>query len=511
VLFNSYLYLLVFLPFAVISYRLIDRSRARWAAGWLAVVSLLYYCSWHADPSGAWRPWPLMLMCCSVLFNFSAGRALLALRETRWCRPLLWLGVGVNLSVLFWFKYSLFFARIAQDVGMSFESLPDVILPLGISFVTFQKIAFLVDVSEGKVSRFSFKDFALFVLFFPQLIAGPIVHHAEMMPQFRVRRRAGWIDFSVGLTILVIGLFKKVVIADMLARDASLFFNLAASGHRELTFAEGWCAAFLYALQLYFDFSGYSDMAIGSARLFGIRLPENFFSPYKAVSIVDFWRRWHITLSRFLRDYLYIKLGGNRHGAARRYMNLFVTMLLGGLWHGAGFAFVLWGALHGLLLSLNHAWFAFRKRTGLRALPRPAAIALTLVVVVTLWVPFRAGTIEFTNPAGALKAVKNIWGAMYGFHGFDAWPSVGERIAGLDKVLRFIPVLIGVLLIPNTQQFMGRYRPVFAFNIQEGRITGPRRWWQWRPNLVWLGFTLLLLLFIGLEFNKVSEFIYFQF
>jgi alginate O-acetyltransferase complex protein AlgI len=207
VLFNSYLYLLIFLPFAVISYRLIDRSRTRWAAGWLAAVSLLYYCSWHADPSGAWRPWPLMLMCCSVLFNFSAGRALLALRETRWGRPLLWLGAGANLSVLFWFKYSLFFARIAQNAGIFFESLPDVILPLGISFVTFQKIAFLVDVSEGKVSRFSFKDFALFVLFFPQLIAGPIVHHAEMMPQFRVRRRAGWIDFSVGLTILVIGLF----------------------------------------------------------------------------------------------------------------------------------------------------------------------------------------------------------------------------------------------------------------------------------------------------------------
>lgn len=510
-LFNSYLYLLVFLPFAVFTYRMIESRWTRFAAAWLAVLSLLYYSSWNADPAGGWRLWPTLLIVGSIVGNYGLGRALLALRGRFAARPLLWFGLALNLGVLGWFKYSLFFAKIAQGAGLGIETLPDVILPLGISFVTFQKIAFLVDINEGKVTHFSFKSFSLFVLFFPQLVAGPIVHHAEVMPQFADRRRANWVDFSTGLTLLAIGLFKKVVIADMLARDASRFFDVAATATRELTFAEGWCAAFLYALQLYFDFSGYSDMAIGSARLFGIRLPENFCSPYKAVSIVDFWRRWHITLSRFLRDYLYIRLGGSRHGAVRRSINLFVTMLLGGFWHGAGFAFILWGFLHGLLLAVNHAWFAFRKRSGLPAMPKPAAIALTLLTVVVLWVPFRAGTIEFSNPTGAVNAVKNIWGAMFGLHGFESWPSSGERVTGFSKALRFVPVLLVVLLCPNTQQILGRYRPVHVFSIPETRVTGPRRWWQWRPTPLWLAVTLALLLVVGLEFNKVSEFIYFQF
>lgn len=318
-------------------------------------------------------------------------------------------------------------------------------------------------------------------------------------------------DFAVGLTLLIIGLFKKVVIADSLAREASRFFDFAATANREFTFAEGWCAALLFALQLYFDFSGYSDMAIGAARLFGIRLPENFCSPYKSVSIVDFWRRWHITLSRFLRDYLYIRLGGNRHGAVRRSINLFVTMLLGGLWHGAGFAFIFWGAMHGLLLTINHLWFGIRRRMNVKPLPRPAAVALTFLAVVVLWVPFRAGTIELSSPERAISAVKNIWGAMFGLHGFDHWPSAGERVTTLGKALLFLPALCLVMFMPNTQQFLGRYRPVYAFSIDDSRIAGPRRWWQWRPNLAWLGVMLLLLLVVSVEFQKVSEFIYFQF
>jgi D-alanyl-lipoteichoic acid acyltransferase DltB (MBOAT superfamily) len=511
-LFNSYVFLLIFLPCAVLGYRWLGAVRGGLAAMFLAFMSLVYYASWNANPDGSWTPWPLALILGSITGNYLIAQGLIRLRGNDGAQKLL-LGTAIaaNVALIGWFKYSLFFARLAMDAGMGPITLPDVILPLGISFYTFQKIAFLIDVRQGKVSEISFRDYFLFVMFFPQLVAGPIVHHAEMMPQFRRHPRARSADFAVGLTMLVIGLFKKVVIADMLARDASKFFDFAAVTHRELAFVEGWCAAFLYALQLYFDFSGYSDMAIGAARLFGVRIPENFASPYKAASIIDFWRRWHITLSRFLRDYLYIALGGNRSGWLGRHGNLFVTMLLGGLWHGAGLSFILWGGAHGLLLIINHTWNSLRKRFALAALPKPIAVTITLLAVVALWVPFRAGTIELSNPAGAMKAVQNIWGAMFGFHGFDSWPSSGERVTGLSKALRWVPVLIVALWFPNTQQFLSRYIPTFGWAIPSDKPTGPRRRWQWRPTRLWLAFTLVLLIVVGFEFNKVSEFIYFQF
>lgn len=511
-LFNSYIFLLVFLPIAVIGYRWLGAYKGGLAAVFLAFMSLVYYASWNANPDGSWTPWPLVLILLSIGGNFLIAKGLIRLRsDDRAQKILLGFAIAANIALIGWFKYSLFFARLAKDAGAGSVELPDIILPLGISFYTFQKIAFLIDVRQGKVSGISFRDYFLFVMFFPQLVAGPIVHHAEMMPQFGKHPRARSSDYAVGLTMLVIGLFKKVVIADMLARDASKFFDFASITTRELTFMEGWCAAFLYAFQLYFDFSGYSDMAIGAARLFGIRIPENFASPYKSASIVEFWRRWHITLSRFLRDYLYIALGGNRSGWLGRHGNLLVTMLLGGLWHGAGLSFVLWGGAHGLLLIINHAWTGLRQRMSFPALPKPVGVALTLLTVVTLWVPFRAGTIELVDPAGAMKAVQNIWGAMFGFHGFDSWPSSGERVTGFSKALRWLPVLIIVLWFPNTQQFLARYTPIYAWTIPSDKPTGPRRRWQWRPNRLWLAFTLLLLIVVGFEFNKVSEFIYFQF
>ena len=269
-------------------------------------------------------------------------------------------------------------------------------LPLGISFFTFQKIAYLVDAYRGEVRAGGFLSFALFVTFFPQLIAGPIVHHSEVIPQFGQKStyRPNLDNLSMGIGIFVLGLAKKTVLADSIATYATPVFRAAQAG-ADPTLFEAWGGALAYTFQLYFDFSGYSDMAIGLALMFNIRLPINFNSPYKATNIIDFWRRWHITLSRFLRDYLYIPLGGNRHGVARRYANLMLTMLLGGLWHGAGWTFIVWGGLHGIFLVINHFWHALGVGSATTSGARPgsdgsAARTITFLAVMVAWVFFRA-------------------------------------------------------------------------------------------------------------------------
>ena len=362
-----------------------------------------------------------------------------------------------------------------------------------------------MDAWRGKTEEYHFTDYLLFVTFFPHLIAGPLIHHREMMPQFERNKDRGVRskDFAVGATMLALGLFKKVVMADYLARTASPIFDLASGAGRHPTMAEAWAGALAYTLQLYFDFSGYSDMALGSARLFGIRFPLNFHSPYKATSIVDFWRRWHMTLSRFLRDYLYIPLGGNRKGPARRYVNLFVTMLLGGLWHGAGWTFIIWGALHGLLLCLNHAWFGLRKKMAWKALPKPLAILLTFLAVMVAWVFFKAHTLA---GAGHMLA------SMFGLNGFTGWPSDAVIVVKDTRALRPIGLcLIVVWFLPNTQEFLRRYAPALDIAEATGKSAGRRRWWQWRPTWPWLLFTVAVLYAVGRDFDQLSEFIYFQF
>ena len=259
------------------------------------------------------------------------------------------MGIGLNLGLLAWFKYANFLAASINNLAGTSLSFGDIVLPLAISFFTFQQIAFLVDAYRGLADEPNIGRYGLFVTFFPQLIAGPIVHHAEILPQYAqrdsIRLKAD--NLSIGLTIFAVGLFKKVVFADSMGAYADTVFQAAALGDT-VSFVSAWAAAAAFSLEIYFDFSGYTDMAIGIARMFGVRLPLNFDSPYKSTSIIDFWRRWHITLSRFLRDYLYYPLGGNRNGTGRRYGNLMVVMLLGGLWHGAAWTFVFWGALHGL-------------------------------------------------------------------------------------------------------------------------------------------------------------------
>jgi alginate O-acetyltransferase complex protein AlgI len=336
-LFNSYAFILGFMPLTLLLFHgLRAAGRARSSIGLLALLSLGFY--------GWWNPIYLLLIVPLIVANFALAASIVprAGRRPRAAKPLLVLGIVLNLATLGYFKYANFFVDNLNAVAGLDLVLGKVVLPIGISFFTFQKIAFLVDAYRGKVDRLNFIDYALFVTFFPQLIAGPIVHHSEVIRQFREQATVSMPTIALGVTIFTIGLAKKVMLADTAALYASPGFDAVAAGARPDALA-AWGAALAYTAQLYFDFSGYSDMAIGAGLLFGIRLPVNFASPYRAESIIDFWHRWHITLSRFLRDYLYVPLGGNRKGRARRYVNLLITMVLGGFWHGAGWTFVIWG------------------------------------------------------------------------------------------------------------------------------------------------------------------------
>jgi alginate O-acetyltransferase complex protein AlgI len=324
---------------------------------------------------------------------------------------LLVLGVATNLAVLAFFKYTDFFIATIDTLPGATIPLAHIVLPLGISFFTFTQIAFLVDVHRGIATEYSFVHYLLFVTYFPHLIAGPVLHHRQMMPQFAAaatyRLDAGL--FTEGCSIFLVGLAKKVVLADSLAAFVSPLFD-AVEHASAVTFFEAWGAALAYTFQLYFDFSGYSDMAVGLSLLFGVRIPINFASPYKSLNIVDFWRRWHMTLSQFLRDYLYLPLGGNRLGPVRRYINLMITMILGGLWHGASWTFVCWGTLHGLYLVVNHGWQRLRgsaraANSRLAAISGGCSVVVTFLAVVAGWVVFRAKSLHgaaaiFTGMAG---------------------------------------------------------------------------------------------------------------
>ncbi len=371
-LFHSQAFILGFLPVVLAAYYAVAASRvARQLL--LITASLVFYGWWNI----AYVPLLALLTVANWLIVRLFGKSGRV--------SLLTAGVVLNLAVLAVFKYADFLgANFALALGRPWTPL-DILLPLGISFFVFQKISYLIDLRRGDRHLYGFLDFCLFVSFFPMLIAGPLVRHNEIIHQFRAdpRRVGMWDNLSHGAVLFVLGLFKKLAIADTLAPNVDRLFTHAASG--TLNAAEAWAAASGYALQIYFDFSGYSDMAIGLALMFGFVLPANFNTPYAATSIRDFWRRWHMTLSRFLRDYLYIPLGGNRHGQWRQAGNVVLTMLLGGLWHGAGWNFVVWGGAHGAALAANGAWH----RTGWR-FPRSLGWALTLLFVVVAWVPFRA-------------------------------------------------------------------------------------------------------------------------
>lgn len=502
-LFNSYLFILVFLPITLGVYVLmISRGWRKQSFDWLVVASLFFYGWWK------WSNVPLLLG--SVFFNYLVGTRLGRMRPGPAAKALLALGLVGNLLFLGYFKYANFFiGNVDALLGLGW-SFTHVVLPLGISFYTFQKIAYLVDSYQGLTRGYGFRDFCLFVSFFPQLIAGPIVHHSQLMPQFR-RNDSGptWEDWSVGWSLFAMGLAKKIFVADPFAAYASPVFDAAHAGMAP-GFAAAWIGTLAYTIQIYFDFSGYTDMAIGLARLFGIRLPLNFNSPYKATNIADFWRRWHMTLSRFLRDYLYIPLGGNRRGTARRYVHLMATMLLGGLWHGAGWTFVFWGALHGLYLSVYHGWNGWRRNSGrLRPTPSTAGVwagrLLTFLAVTLAWVFFRA-----ENFSSAL----HLLGSMAGLHGF----SFKTTAIGLSEATRMAVLLLGVIwLFPNSHEILAAHKPALEYAQDPPRVNlAPTPRWlgavlMWRPNRRWaLGFAALTL-WVMLNLSRPSEFIYWQF
>src|SRR6202158_4517034 len=380
-LFNSYAFIFLFLPIALVGYFVMGRLGNLAPVIWLALASLVFY------SVSNWQFVPLLL--ASVAFNYVIGLLLISKRLRPGLRvAVLTVGVTGDLLVLGTFKYAGFLAANLNTIFSTGLTL-DILLPVGISFYTFTQIAFLVDAYRGNVARYALPHYALFVTYFPHLIAGPILHHKDMIPQFE-RAQAKRPDAHLilcGLIIFAICLFKKTCLADGIQPLGSLAF-----GPNAPTFDQAWLGALAYTFQLYFDFSGYSDMAIGISLMFGIFLPLNFNSPYKAQNIIDFWRRWHMTLSQFLRDYLYIPFGGNRHGSVLRYVNLGITMLLGGLWHGGAWTFVIWGALHGIYLCINHAWNNYGPAVapGLARLANIAAFALTFLSVVVAWVLFRA-------------------------------------------------------------------------------------------------------------------------
>ena len=384
-LFNSFVFLGVFLPITLIMWFLLKHLWGiRIALAGLILASFIFYATWNISF--------LFILLGSISVNFWLAQQILSSRkQNRLRNAKSWLiaGLTFNLAVLFYFKYAHFFASNIYGLFDQAAPFPPILLPLAISFVTFQKIAYLVDCYKDEVRNHDLLDYLFFVSFFPQLIAGPIVHHRPLIMQVSELHNPLLGDsraLSAGIAFFTIGLFKKVVLADSLAVFANSAFTLSANNLLQM--AQAWQGMLAYSLQLYFDFSGYSDMAIGLALLFGFKLPINFLSPYKADSIIEFWRRWHITLSNFLRDYLYIPLGGNRQGNIARYRNLFLTMLLAGLWHGAAWTFVLWGMLHGLLLLANHAWRKLIPSSP--QLLKPFFICCTFLYVCLAWVLFRA-------------------------------------------------------------------------------------------------------------------------
>ncbi len=485
-LFNSYEFIFLFLPFTFFIYFYLNKKHLTEASkGFLVFASLFFYSWWNI----AYLP----LILVSMLFNYTIGRQLSSQKKKgkhRTKKSLLTIGILFNLGLLGYFKYADFFLTNLNNLLHTGLDLLHLALPLAISFYTFQQIAYLVDSYRDETKEYDFLNYAVFVTFFPQLIAGPIVHHAEMMPQFAQARNKiiSYRNIALGMFIFSMGLFKKVAIADSFAIWATQGFDVA----EKLNMVEAWATSLSYTFQLYFDFSGYTDMAIGIALLFNIKLPINFNSPYKATSIQDFWRRWHITLSRFLRDYLYIPLGGNRKGEGRTYFNLFVTFLLGGIWHGAGWTFVFWGALHGMALVINRAWqkLGFKMHTLL-------AWFITFNFINIAWVFFRAKDFDDAHKV---------------LHGMFLGPLV---------LPTFLTSKLGFLTNTPMVEF-GQWSQIFyseplilawilaGFVIVLGFKNSMQARESFQPNLYYLFLTVLFFLSIFILYRK-SEFIYFNF
>ncbi len=426
-LFDTYEFILIFLPITFFMYFYLNKKKMILAGKIFIVFASLFFYSW-------WNIIYLPILLLSVLFNYFISRKMLNINNIKKKKFLLFFGLLCNLLLLMYFKYMDFFIDNINFLFDSELSKINLLLPLAISFFTFQQIAFLVDNYKGIIKDCTFLNYILFVTFFPQLIAGPIVHHKEMMPQFISKKNIikNYKNILNGLFIFFVGLFKKVIIADTFAGWANYGFDES----KTLSFFEGWGTSLSYTFQLYYDFSGYTDMAIGAALLFNIKLPYNFNSPYKAINIQDFWRRWHITLSRFLKDYIYIPLGGSYNGHFSTYTNLMITFLLGGLWHGAGWTFILWGLLHGVALIIHRLWV----QLGFK-LWCVLSWFITFNFVNIAWIFFRANNLD--------DAQKVLY-AMFTLKDLSYYINLKNYNFYNEQLLYIILVLIGTLIFKNS-------------------------------------------------------------
>lgn len=514
-LFSSNVFIFCFVPVALIGYQLLGRFGRRAVFGWLTLVSFFFY--------GYWNPKYLLLLGASILINFIASR--LISRDTTEGRKTAWLvaAITANIGLLFWFKYLFPLLHYFHGIGWLGHGFGSVVLPLGISFFTFTQIAYLVDLKQGEAEPQSLLSYMLFVTFFPHLIAGPIIHHSEMMPQFNAQRHSGLRadDMAVGLTWFLMGLAKKVLIADTFGPAADLLY---ANPHH-MGVQSTWVGVLCYAVQLYFDFSGYSDMALGLARMFSITFPVNFNSPYKAANIIDFWQRWHMTLTRYLTLYLFnpmalamtrrrMRMGKKASKKAQRTLEGFtqliafpmvVTMFLAGVWHGAGMQFILFGLAHALYLCVNHAWRVFVPDDSRlhRLLPIPVSVALTFACVLIGQIFFRANS---------ARDAFYVLGTLIGLHGgsglasYAAVPSRSNFAMHASHVWPALALMFAICwALPNTQEILQQVEedertPSLGMDIL-----------RWRPNAVWA--TAILILTAGaLSYMYAStSFLYFQF
>lgn len=462
-LFNSYEFIFFILPISVFGYFFIAQRSMEYAVWWLVAISLFFY-TW-------WRPANLPVFLGSIVTNFVVAKNLQQIAAGKRRDLFLLGGIVFNLGLLGVFKYSTFAVENVNAVFSTQFPLPQWVLPLGISFFTFTQITYLVDVHRERRGGHPLPVYLLFVSFFPHLLAGPILHHQEMLPQFVDPKNAtpSASQGLRGITLFSVGLIKKVLVADALTPFVTAGFD----GGHPLSFADSWLTALAYYFRIYFDFSGYTDMAIGTALIFNIRLPFNFNSPYQTLTIQEFWRRWHITLGRFFRDYVYIPLGGNQRGARWNLCLLFAVASISGIWHGASWGFVLWGMLHGLAMMVHFVW----KRSG-RALPRPAAWLIMFLFLNASWVLFRAPN---------LPRAGTILSAMAGFSGVS--------FSGLDTDGSW---LVGYLLLG----FVVIFWPKNSNALLDDRC---------RPSILLLTGIAILVARSILQLHRLSEFIYFNF
>lgn len=472
-LFNSLEFILIYLPVVFVVYFFLNSKKlVQLAKGWLVIASLFFY--------SYWKPDYLPLILFSMIFNYSIGSTIinqekLNLKINKKI-PLL-IGIIGNVGLLAYYKYFDFLITNLNIVLKSDFNYLNIVLPLGISFFTFTQIAYIVDAYKAEAKEVDFVNYALFVTYFPHLIAGPILHHKEMMPQFNKLRNKiiNPKNISIGIFLFAVGIFKKVIIADNLSSFVHQGFDIQQS----LSFIEAWLVSFSYAFQLYFDFSGYTDMALGISCMFNIFLPQNFNSPYKASNIQDFWKRWHMTLSRFLRDYIYIPIGGNRLGEFKTYINLIITFLIGGIWHGAAWTFVLWGMLHGTGLVVQRLWSKLNIK-----MHNTFAVIFTFVFVNIGWVFFRAK--DFNS---AMKVL----GGMFGFSGF-VLPKFNKFLIKFPDEMQVQWLILLICFVM-----------VFALKNSNELAA------KFKPSKIYLVLIIIFTYFSIMNLNKISEFLYFQF